>query len=82
MSNQLSDGEKSELRTGLLSPVMQRAIESALRSIWKKRNGADTIESAAMAYNYQCGASDLLDELFSLAELKTDLHVPMRKLRH
>ena len=82
MALQLSDGQKAELRGALSSPVVQTAIEDALRSVWKKKLGAESLEAAAMAYNHQSGASDFLDELYSLAELKGSVQVPMRKLRH
>ena len=82
MALQLSDRQKAELRGALSSPLVQQAIDEALRAVWSKKRGAETLEGAAMAYNHQSGASDFLDELYSLAELKTSIQVPMRKLRH
>jgi hypothetical protein len=82
MALQLSDGQKAELRGALSSPLVQMAMDDALRSVWRKKSGAQSLEEAAMAYNHQSGASDFLNELYSLAELKTGVQVPMRKLRH
>jgi hypothetical protein len=82
MALQLIDGEKSALREALMHPSVQKAMDEALRAVWRKKRGAETLEGAAMAYNHQSGASDFLDELFALAELKMDFQVPMRKLKH
>jgi hypothetical protein len=79
---QLSDTEKQELRNILLNPIFKRSFEDAMRRVWNKKRGAETLEGAAMAYNHQSGASDLVDELFALAELKEKHSVPMRKLKH
>jgi hypothetical protein len=82
MALQLSDGQKTELRGALSSPLVQMAMDEALRAVWSRKRGAETLEGAAMAYNHQSGASDFLDELYSLVELKVSVQVPMRKLKH
>jgi len=82
MSLQLSDLEKSELRGALTSQAFRKALDEALCVVFRKKRGAETLEAAAMAYNHQSGAMDVLDELFSLAELKADNSVKPRKLKH
>jgi len=79
---QLSDTEKEELRNVLVNPAFKRGLEDAMRQVWNKKRGAETLEGAAMAYNHQSGACDLIDELFALAELKEKHSVPMRRLKH
>jgi hypothetical protein len=82
MSLQLSDTEKAELRGALSSHVFRKALDEALCVVFRKKRGAETLEAAAMAYNHQSGAMDVLDELFSLAEIKEDLSIKPRKLKH
>lgn len=79
---QLSEEQKQELRNLLGNQLFKRSLEDAMRRVWNKKRGAETLEGAAMAYNHQSGACDLVDELFALAELKENHSVPMRKLRH
>jgi len=79
---ELSDKEKSDLHALLGDPLLKRVFEEGLRKVWAKKRNMETLEGAAMAYNHQSGASDLLDEIYSLAELKGSFYVPMRKLRH
>ncbi len=82
MALQLSEKEKADLRELLSVPIMKKAIEDSLREVWRRKRGMETLEGAAMAYNHQSGASDFLDALYSLAEIKDTFHVPMRKLKH
>lgn len=79
---QLSDTEKQELRNVLVNPMFKRGLEDAMRRVWNRKRGAETLEGAAMAYNHQSGACDLVDELYALAELKESHSIPMRKLKH
>jgi hypothetical protein len=61
---------------------MQMALEDALRTTRQRKGGAQTLEAAAMAYNHQSGADDLVGELLSLADSSKPVGITMRKLRH
>lgn len=62
--------------------LFRTALDEALKEVWRKKRGAESLEAAAMAYNHQSGACDLLDELFALANLKENFSIPLRKLKH
>lgn len=82
MSQKLGEKEQSDLRSILENLLFRKALDLALKEVWRKKRGAESLEAAAMAYNHQSGACDLLDELFSLAEMKENFAVPLRKLKH
>ena len=78
----LTDPQKQEVRTMLEHPLMMLVMTEALRISWLKKKGAATLEEAAMAFNHQSGADDVLCELFSLVESKKQISITPRKLRH
>lgn len=65
-----------------MNPVFRKASEESISKIWRKNRGVQTLETAAMAYSHQSGASDFIDALYDLAEIQERPATPTRKLRH
>ena len=83
MKTELSEGQKAELREMLESGILAYALTEALRSVHDEQKGATSLESAAMAYSYQAGATNVLSHLFTMAESKKpSTTITPRKLRH
>lgn len=82
MSLELSEGQQAELKQLLDSPLLQAAIDWALADSWKAKAGESTLETAAMAYAYQQGTTDLVAKLYSLVKAKKVITANPTKLKH
>lgn len=69
MTHTLSKTEQVELQALLRQPVVRKAIVEALGLIQNEKANATTLEGAAMAYNYNEGASGLVSKLYWMAEI-------------
>lgn len=80
---QLTEEQKASLRGMIESPLLSFAFSEALRNVHNEQKGKESIDTAAMAYSYLCGASNVLSHLFTMAESKKENpSVTPRKLRH
>lgn len=65
-----TEPEKTELRAVLNTPLMQKALQTALSDVLATTYGATTSESAALAYKVAEGARMLVSQLFANVDVK------------
>lgn len=82
MKEEMTGAEKQLLRKLLSRDVMQKAIHIALGNIWTEGRGKSALEESAAAYHHHDGACDLVNKLFSLAEVQVNVALIPRKLNH
>ena len=70
MTHTLSKDEQAALAEVLRQPVIRKALSEALGLIQMEKANAGALEAAAMAYNFNEGASGMISKLFWMADIK------------
>jgi hypothetical protein len=82
MNVPLTKEEKLFLRKLLTRELVRRAVAEVLGEVWKEQTGKTSMEESAMAYQFNQGASSVLNKLYGMAELPPAPHVMPRRLNH
>lgn len=79
----LTPAEKATLRGLLEHPVMQKAMEEAINTLFHSKRNAGTLETCAMAYNYNEGGFAALALLQEMGEIEQPRKspVPIKRFR-